>query len=495
MTRPDPSLPADTDIIAFLRRLPPAARARAIERLGIQEREALDRDWFSWAHDGQRPPDAGADDGGSIDDWRTWVILAGRGFGKTLAGSQWIAGAIASARDARDPLRIALVGATLDDARRVMIEGKSGLFAVASDHVAGWWPSRRLLKFVGGSEAVLFSGASPQALRGPEHHLAWCDEIAKWGKPGECWDMLQLGLRLGIRPRALVTTTPRPGPVLRAILDQPDTIVTGGPTRSNPHLPAAFRTAVERLYGNTRLGEQELEGKLLTDTPGALWTIELLESSRLLPLPQAGEGWGEGSSCAPTITRIVIGVDPPSGNGTCGIVACARDSEGIAHVLSDHSVTACSPERWAKTVADAAAIHALTPLPSAGEGRLAECERGEGTARGEGSGPPILILAERNQGGNMVKSVLHVADPDLRIKMVTATQGKSARAEPVVMLFEAGKVRLHGHFLALEAQLCGMIAGGGYEGPGNSPDRADAMVWALTELMLVNKRVPRVAQL
>ena len=444
-------LASATDLIAFLRSLDPAERVRAIDRLGIMEGDALDRDWPSWAHDGQRPPpDAGTD-----QDWRTWVILAGRGFGKTRAGAQWITQAIDTARGTGELLRIALVGATMDDARRVMIEGQSGLLAVAADHVAGWWPSRHLLKFAGGSEAVLFSGASPEALRGPEHHLAWCDELAKWEQPGHCWDMLQLGLRLGDRPRTLVTTTPRGGAAIERILASPGTILTGGSTRANPHLPAAFKTAVYDLYHGTRLGAQELDGQLLTDTPGALWTIELLESCRVRDNDPIILSLSKG--------RIVIGVDPPSGDGTCGIIACARDTSGLAHVLADRSVTACSPERWARAVADVAAMHA-----------------------------DPLILAEGNQGGNMVKSVLHQADPALRIKLVTATIGKSARAEPVAMLFEQHKVRIHGHFPALEAELLTLIAG---DPPNKSPDRADAMIWALTELMLGKERIPRVEQL
>ncbi len=479
------TLPPATDIIAFLRQLDPAPRRRAIERLGIVERDALDRDWPSWAHDGQSPPLG--------DDWRSWVILAGRGFGKTLAGAQWIAAAVEAARLADDRLLIALVGATLDDARRVMIEGNSGLLSVAADHIAGWWPSRRLLKFTGGSEAVLFSGASPEALRGPEHHLAWCDELAKWDRAQDCWDMLQFGLRLGDRPRVLITTTPRPGPVLAGIMAAPGTIVTGGPTNANPHLAPAFITAINQLYANTRLGAQEIEGKLLTDIPGALWTVEMLERARILP------GTGRGTSVAggggppveqrlASLTRILIGVDPPSGGGTCGIIACALDSDGLGHVLADHSVGDCTPETWATKVATAAACYAQNP-PRYGEGNHVQLG---------GGGPPhqapdVQIIAEANQGGRMVESILRAADPDLRIKLVHARHGKSARAEPVAMLFEQHKVRLHGHLPRLEAELLRLIAGGEVEGP--SPDRADAMIWAITELMIKPTSVPRVVAL
>ncbi|MDQ3145182.1 MAG: terminase family protein [Pseudomonadota bacterium] len=438
-----------------LQRLGAEQRRRALAMLTRGEADALDRAWSEWAHDGQRPPS---------DDWRTWVIMAGRGFGKTRAGAEWVLEQI----DRGVPLRIALVAATLHEARRVMVEGASGLLSVGDGRIASWRPSLGLLKFKGGSEANLFSGASPDGLRGPEHHLAWCDELAKWEKAEECWDMLQLGLRLGERPRALITTTPRAGSALRRIMAAPGTVVTGGHTRANPHLPGAFVDAVEEMYGGTRLGRQELGGELLSDNPGALWKVEVLERCRVRA--QAGTSQLSVSPCGP-FTRVVIGVDPPSGDGTCGIVVCARDADGIAHLLADYSVTACSPEGWTRAVADAAALHAPGP-------------------------DSVLIVAERNQGGKMVESVLRMAGPRLRIKLVTAVHGKTVRAEPVALLFEAGRVRVHGRFPELESELLGMIAGGAYEGPGRSPDRADAMVWALSELMVVKERgQPRVAAL
>jgi phage terminase large subunit-like protein len=545
MTRPAPEPEPEPDFAAELLartlRLPPGWREKMLEGLGQDEATAFDSAWRAWAHRGQRPPDAAAD--GS--DWCTWVIMAGRGFGKTRAGSEWVLDAVkrsvvpGEGRALRPapgyagrPLRIALVAATLDEARRIMVEGESGLLAVADAWISRWEPTRRILRFRGGAEAHLFSGASPEQLRGPQHHFAWCDELAKWEKAGEAWDMLQLGLRLGEWPRTLVTTTPRPGPVLRRIMDARGTIVTGGPTRANPHLPEAFIDNVEGQFAGTRLARQELEGELLTDNPGALWSEELLEACRLKPSPSRGEGRlaegergegtryvrgaetgphpptaplrappasgedsprlssarpGDGRPDAPlqgegviAFTRLVIAVDPPSGDGTCGIVACAKDKAGQAHVLADHSVTARTPEGWSRTVAEAASLW----------GRLYP-------------NVPVEVAAEQNQGGLMVRSVLRIADPAMRVKLVTATQGKADRAAPVAMLFEAGKVTLHGRFPELEAQLCGMIGGGGYEPPasagrerGASPDRADAMVWALTELMLGRERgEPRVRRL
>jgi phage terminase large subunit-like protein len=439
-------LAPDTDIVAFLKSLGPDERRRAIAVLGEQEREAIDRAWECWAHEGQLPPPVAPD--GS--DWSTWVIKAGRGFGKTLAGAQWITARIEEGA----PLRIALVGATIEDARRVMVEGRSGLLAVAGRWVSDWHASLGRLRFRTGAEAVLFSGATPHLLRGPEHHFAWCDELAKWDKPQETWDMLQLGLRLGAHPRAIVTTTPAPRAELRAILDDPATVVTGGATSANPHLPPSYQQRVARLYAGTRLGRQELDGEMLADAAGALWTVELIERCRI----PAGHGV--------ELQRSLIAVDPPSGDGTCGIVACGREGEGmqaVAHVLADHSVTGRSPEGWAGAVAAAAAAH--------------------GTAE---------IVAEANQGGKMVKAVFHTADPRLRVKLVNASTGKAARAEPVAHLFEAGRAKLRGRMPELEAQLLGLIAGGGYEGPGNSPDRADAMVWGLSELMLGQRPAPSV---
>jgi phage terminase large subunit-like protein len=477
-------LPADTNIVEFFLALPPDARAVALAQLGFDEADAFDRDWGSWVHPGQFAP---------AGDWSTWVVMGGRGFGKTRAGAEWVRSLIAGGA----ALRIALVAATRQEARAVMVEGQSGLLAVAEPYVDEWFPGRGVLRFRGGAEAALFSGTTPDFLRGPEHHFAWCDELAKWRHGQECWDMLRLGLRLGERPRALITTTPRPGPVLSGIIDAPGTIQTGGPTARNPHNARAFTAHVYARYAGTRLALQELEGQLLTDAPGALWTVELLESCRLQLSPSSsGEGFGVGDVAvhdpsgmaaagqqAPppspplkgrgeVFSRLVIAVDPPTGDGTCGIVACARTGYGEAahaHVLADHSVTARSPEGWARAVADAAAMwSALHPhLP-----------------RG------VEVVAESNQGGRMVGAVLRTADPRLKVRRVDAVAGKADRAAPVAMLFEAGKVTLHGRFADLEPQLLGLIAGGGYEGPGSSPDRADAMVWGLTELMLKPERAP-----
>jgi len=529
-------LPPGTDPFAYLFTVPPVPREEMLRSLGIAEADAFDREWTNWAHEGQLPPATCAD--GS--DWSTCVVMGGRGFGKTRTGSEWIVSLLKGpdGRSPPNPLRIALVAATLAQARSVMVEGRSGLMEIAGPWIREWSPSRGILKFRTGAIATLFSGHTPELLRGPEHSHAWCDELAKWEKAQECWDMLQLGLRVGTCPRALVTTTPRPGPVLRSIMDRPGCVTIGGPSDANPHNSPAWIAAMRSRYAGTRLERQELDGELLTDSPGALWTIELLEKCRLLPLPLplAGEGRGEGlsyeagtdrtdpdpstpsapashpgengggvtspgshfGSAAITFTRCVIAIDPPTGDGTCGIIACAKDEEGRAHILADHSVTARTPEGWARAAADAANMWSQNP-PRYGEGDRTKCGGGAGAAgrwEGEGTPLPVTLVAESNQGGQMVRSVLRTADPDLRVKLVHARHGKAERASPVAILFEAGKVVLHGRFPELEAQLCGMIAGGGYEGPGASPDRADAMVWGLTELMLKPERpAPRVTRL
>ncbi len=442
-----------------LARLNDAEAARVVRAMDSHVVLGANEYFPHWAHGGQLPPH---------DDWQTWVVMAGRGFGKTRAGAEWIAAMVRKERG----LRIALVAATAEEARRIMVEGTSGLLDVAGSLVVEWSPYLKLVRFANDNEVRLFSGASPEQLRGPEHHIAWCDELAKWEKPGDTWDMLQLGLRLGDHPRVLVTTTPQPGPVLARIMAQNRCITTHGRTYANPHVSVAYQDTIRDLYEGTRLGRQEIDGELL-GAAGALWTVELIERCRILPgdtlLDTAGDTLlgvpcdapvsekgtpNRVSRAAPPFTRTLIAVDPPTGEGTCGIIACARDAQAHVHVLADHSVTGRSPEGWARAVGAAAAAHDTRE-----------------------------VIAEANQGGQMVKSVLLAADPDLHVRLVNAAQGKAERAEPVAHRFEAGKAWFAGRFPELEAQLLGLIAGGGYDGPGRSPDRADAMVWGLSMLM------------
>ena len=399
---------------------------------GPQQRRLMSY-WRGWAHEGQRP---------RAGDWRVWLMLAGRGFGKTRAGAEWVSEL--ARRDGR--LRIALVGATLDEVADVMVRGTSGLMAAARcDEDMIWRPSKGVVTFASGAQAFAFSGANPDALRGPEHHFAWCDELAKWRYPEATWDNLMLGLRLGERPRVLVTTTPRAIALVRRLRDDPQTALVHGATADNPHLPDNFVAAVQERYAGTRLGRQELEGEIVDDVEGALWTRELVEGAR-----QSGPLTREWA-------RVVIGVDPPASaaGDACGIVAVGLGADGVGYVLGDHSVAGLSPEGWARAVAAAAEAH--------------------GADR---------VIAEANQGGEMVASVLRAADCALPVRLVHARRGKAARAEPVAALFESGRARFAGAFPELEDELCSLAVGGGYSGPGRSPDRADAMVWALTELML-----------
>lgn len=407
-----------------------------------------------WAHENQYPPNG--------DGWRVWLMMAGRGFGKTRAGAEWIFRLASGKAGAR----VALVGATIGDTRKIMVEGVSGLLTIARRYRRrlNWEPSLGRIKWPNGSEAHLFSGDHADGLRGPEHDFAWCDELAKWREAEGSWDNLQFGLRRGSRPRALVTTTPRPMELLTRIAGQEATVVTRGRTSDNINLDETVIDLLTATYGGTRIGAQELDGALLKDVEGALWTREGIERARVLPRPNPSPAQGGGE-----FDRIVVGVDPPAGAGeksdACGIVVAGSCGETL-YVLEDASVRGLSPEGWSNRVAAAA-------------------------ARWDAS----LIVAEANNGGAMVASVLKAADLGLKVRLVHASKGKCARAEPVALRFERGKAFFAGRFPELEAELGGMIAGGGYEGPGRSPDRADAMVWAMTVLSETRSGLPRVRRL
>jgi phage terminase large subunit-like protein len=399
-------------------------------------------EFFHWqTHGGQAEPPG---------DWRTWLMMAGRGFGKTLAGAHWISERAREQPDAR----IALVGGSRDEVVRVMIEGRSGLLAVARDEEEMFWlPTRGVLSFASGAQAFVYSGAAAEQLRGPEHHFAWCDELAKWKQGEAAWDNLMMGLRLGERPRAIVTTTPRPNALMRRVRALSGTVETNGRTADNIHSAAVFRAWALETYGGTRLGRQELDGVLFEEPQGALITRAVLERARV--------------AAPPELRRIVIGVDPPASaaGDACGIVVCGLGVDGTAYVLADRTVSGLRPEGWARAVAATAAAWAAD-----------------------------RVVAENNQGGEMVESVLRGADAALPLKPVAANRGKVARAEPVAARFESGQAKLAGHFPELEDEICGLTLGGGYEGPGNSPDRADAMVWAMSELSRP-VREPRIRRL
>ena len=388
---------------AYIIALPRPARRKLLRAMSILQQKRLRHYWQLWAHAGQLPPEFA---------WTVWLILAGRGFGKTRAGAEWVR-AVAEADPAA---RIALVAASLPEARSVMVEGASGLLAIAPrGKRPKFEPSRRRLVWPSGAQAMLYSAGEPESLRGPQHSHAWCDELAKWintgGRAEAAWDNLQLGLRLGNMPCVVVTTTPRAVPMLKRLLNDDNVALTRGSTFANKaNLACGFIRSVQKQYGHTALGRQELNGELLEDIEGALWTRTMLETTR------------EASASSPPV-RVVVAVDPPvSANGdACGIIVCAACEDGIARVLADCSVEKASPERWARAVANAAKAWAAD-----------------------------RVVAEANQGGAMVASVLRAAEISLPLKLVHASRGKVARAEPVAALYEAGRVRHAGIFPQLE---------------------------------------------
>nr|WP_295374735.1 terminase family protein [uncultured Sphingosinicella sp.] len=447
MTARAPDEAAITRALSQLRSFDETELKRFLKGMATPTRRAIYQLWHWQAHGGQQEP--------KLDDrtglpWRVWLMMAGRGFGKTRAGAEWV---WARAREVPEA-RIALVGANLDDVAKVMVEGESGLKAVVrADEEVRWIASLRRVDFSTGAQAFALSGERPEKLRGPQHHFAWCDELGKWAHADATWDNLMLGLRLGERPRAVVTTTPQGGTaaarVLKRIKELERCVTTGGRTAENAHLPEDFMAAVTGMYAGTRLGRQELDGEMIKDVAGALWSRTLIEGCRTPPLPTLSP---EGERA---FARIVVGVDPPAGTDgdACGIVV-AGERGGLFYVLADESVAGASPEGWAEAVARAAALW--------------RADR---------------VVAEANQGGRMVESVLRAVERHLPLKLVHASEGKVKRAEPVAALFERGAAKFAGVFRELEDELAGLIVGGGYQGPGRSPDRADACVWALTELM------------
>ena len=416
--------------LQILRDQSDAEQANAFESLAPEQLSAILTAPHLLAHPAQLPPDG---------DWTTWLILAGRGFGKTWAGAAWVDACARSVRGAR----IALVGATLNDARSVMVEGDAGVLALALGRPR-FEPSRRLVRWNNGSTASLFGAAEPDGLRGPSFHFAWGDEAAKWDRAGDAMSNLRLALRLGRHPRLLLTTTPRPLPWLKTLVAAPDgVVVTRGRTVENrANLAPSFIAAVQRDYGGTRLGRQELQGEIIDDLDGALWTRAGIEACRV--------------ATPPVLTRTVVAVDPPAsaGGDACGIVVVGLGADGHAYVLADRSLRGARPDGWARAVVGAADDFAAD-----------------------------RVVAEVNNGGDMVTAVLRTIDVQLPVTPVHASRGKVARPEPVASLYATGQVHHVGAFPALEDELCGLMTGGGYAGPGRSPDRADALVWAVSEVL------------
>ena len=407
----------------------------------------LNDDFVTLAHAHQEPPPC-ANNGAP---WTTWLMLGGRGAGKTRAGAEWVRAQAAAAPPyaTQRALHIALIGETAHDAREVMIEGPSGLLRHAPRGERPQWTStRRRLEWPNGAVALTFSAEDPEQLRGPQFDAAWCDELAKWKQPDAVFDMLQFGLRLGARPRQLVTTTPRPIPLIKRLTADPRTAVTRASTYANAaNLSPAFIEAVIGRYAGTRLGRQEIDGEIIEDRPDALWTRAMIEGCRV--------------SAAPPLARIVIGVDPPGsarkGSDACGIVAAGITEAGTVYVLEDASAAGLQPDGWASR---AVALYRRCAADA--------------------------IVAEVNMGGDMVSAVLKQIDATVPVKKVHATRGKWLRAEPVAAMYAQGKVKhVDPPMPLLEDEMCDFGLGGNSSGSlsgGRSPDRLDALVWAVTEL-------------
>jgi phage terminase large subunit-like protein len=424
----------------LLAQLPPQRR-KAIEKAtkGLSEEaaEALIHDWAYWARPAQLPPPG---------DLRYWMILAGRGFGKTRAGAEWVRAQVAAGRR-----RIALIGPTAADVRDVMVEGESGLVNVfPPGERPSFQASRRRLVWPGGAMAFLYSAQEPERLRGPQHDAAWADELAAWTYGQQTWDQLQFGLRLGEDPRAVITTTPKPLPLVRQLLADPDCVVTRGTTYDNrANVPRAFIDRIIKRYEGTRLGRQELHAEVLGDAPGALWPYETLLAARVQAHPE--------------LTRVVVAVDPSGSSGddegdAQGIVVAGLGVDGLGYVLADRSCK-LSPQGWGR--------------------RAVEAFDAFGADR---------IVAEKNYGGEMVRFTIQAVRKSAPVTLVSATRGKTVRAEPVSALYEQGRVR-HlvgdpaGAALAELEEEMRQATSNGYLGEG-SPNRMDALVWALTALML-----------
>lgn len=408
--------------------------------------EVIEKEWTVWARPDQLPPEPLKP---------IWLVLGGRGAGKTRTGAEWVKGmALGHPPFAEMKTeRIALVGETQGQVRDVMIEGVSGLLAIHTRwERPTWQPSLRRLEWPSGAIAQVFSAEDPESLRGPQFGAAWSDELAKWPNLQECWDMLQFGLRLGDRPRQIVTTTPRPVPLIKRLLAEPHVAVSRAKTRDNRfNLAAEFIRTVTDAYGGTRLGRQELDGEIVEDSPDALWTRAMVEAAR--------------ERETPPLARVVVAVDPPASSSQradrCGLVVAGADRDGLGHVLEDATLSGARPQEWA-------------------EKAVALYRRHEADA----------LVVEVNQGGEMVESIIRQVDAGVPVTSVRAMRGKYLRAEPVAALYAQGRVRHAGAFPELEDEMCSFGAGG--LASGRSPDRLDALVWALTYLMLAPKGRPRV---
>jgi predicted phage terminase large subunit-like protein len=381
-----------------------------------------------------------------------WVIIAGRGYGKTRTGAETTLDHI---EKLGGQARVALLASISSDARDVMIEGESGLLACA--HRRGldctYEPSKRRVTFKNGAIATSFTAEEPNRLRGPQHTFAWCDELSSWKYDQETWDMMMFGLRLGPCPMVVITTTPKPRALMRELLKSDKSVITRGSTYENKaNLAPQFLKAIEARFEGTRLGRQEIYGDLLEDNPDALWQPSMIESTRIHDVMDI-----EDLSFKYNITRIVVAVDPAVTSGDkadeTGIVVAGKCEDGTFLILDDQTCKD-TPEQWGRRVIDL--YHKWN------------ADR---------------IIGEANQGGDLIESLLRNIDPSIPYKSVRATKGKRTRAEPISALYEQEKVRHVGCFEKLEDQMC-MFTADNFDG---SPDRVDALVWALTELSAVRR--------
>ncbi len=439
--------PAPRSLRGLLSGLPKGDLERLLDALTPNALMSVPWLFEHWALEHQLPPEG---------DWTTWVILGGRGAGKTRAGAEWVRAQVEGGKpgDPGTSSRVALVGETLDEAREVMVFGPSGILACTPpDRRPEWQASRKRLVWPNGAVAQIFSASAPETLRGPQFDAAWCDEVGKWGKAQATWDNLQFALRLGKKPRAVVTTTPRRNALLQALIEAPTSAVTRAPTAANRmHLAPGFVEAVTARYANSDLGRQELDGEFVLETEGALWTRQMLAAARR---PRALE-----------LNRVVVAIDPPvtstKTSDACGIVVVGAALAGTpkdwaAEVIFDGSIRGASPTAWAE--------------------RAVELYHRFGADR---------LVAEVNQGGEMVQTVVRGVDPLVSYRAVRATTGKAVRAEPVAALYEQGRVFHRPGLEALEDEMAFMAAGG-FLGHG-SPDRVDALVWAITDLLIEPSR-------
>ena len=413
--------------------LPERQRTAALTKLDAATKAALATHWPFWARPDQLLPEGA---------WTYWLILAGRGWGKTRTGAETVR------TWARTSAYVNLIGATADDARDIMIDGESGILAVCpKDERPEYKKSERKLLWPNGAVSLVFTADEPDRLRGKQHMKLWADELAAW-RYADSWDQAMFGLRLGDNPQAIVTTTPRPIAMVRNLVADAGTYLTRGRTRDNEsNLAPAFLSKIVGKYAGTRLGRQELDGEIIDDVAGALWSRAQLDKYR-----HSAHGY-------PEVRRIVVAVDPPVSSGEkadeCGIVVAAIGVDGHGYVLADRTVHGLSPEGWAK-----AAVKAFDEF---GADRL---------------------VAEVNNGGAMVESVIRQVRPAISYRAVHASRGKVTRAEPISALYEQGRVHHCGSFPKLEDQMCSFTNDFDPKTAGYSPDRVDALVWALTELML-----------